>query len=73
MGASSRCMRDGSIAWVRADSLYGLSIEKDGVSIELDDDVMRDLMACTMRDKLISRLEQMTTDEIFEYFGISDD
>lgn len=69
MGAKARDMRDGAKAWVR-DGLSGLTVEKNGVEIVIDDDLLRNLMAHTMRDKLISNLEQMTTDEVFEYFGI---
>lgn len=68
MGSKAIKMADG-IAWVRR-GLPGLSVEKQGVTIEIDDELLRHLMAETMRNRLISRLEQMTTNEIFTYFKI---
>ena len=70
----SKCYKldNGAVALVRNDELFDLSVEKDGITIDINNELLRDLMANTMRNRLIARLEQMTTEEIFVYFGIGD-
>ena len=69
MSATAHNMKKGKL-WVR-NGLSGLTAEKDGVEIDIEEDLLMNLMADEMRNRLIGRLEQMDTDDIFKYFGIA--
>jgi|WetSurMetagenome_2_1015567.scaffolds.fasta_scaffold1377807_1 hypothetical protein len=51
----------------------GFTIEKDGHNIAtVSSRIIKEIMADAMRNKLISKLEQMDTDQILKYFGLED-
>ena len=68
MGATGYKM-DGGTLWSRG-GLRGLSVEKDGVKMEIDDDLINDFFIETLRDMVISKVESMEAEELLRYLGL---